>query len=341
MRWPHGAGALAVVAALGAGIPSPDLLGTVASGADVLTVSSAPVEASSAPRVAGRPRGTDGPGIRVPRPAPGPGGSERVALVGGEGPAGEREEVRRAGAVPRQGSARLQLARAQRAKQALAGTRGRERMDRRWEAACAYIAVRVHFPGQPCPGAEGAFRAGELLRGGGDLDVALREFRVARGLCSGGPYHARAMLEIAHLQRRLGRAREALDAYAELYAGGPAPLRLRDESMLWAGRVHHAQGQAQEAWRLWERVARAAEDPVQRVRAYDLLALALIERRDLEGAAGILERCRRALFDVAQEETQTGERVRGALHHMRAVGSLRRSVAQRRGTVRLDGGSAK
>ena len=239
--------------------------------------------------------------------------------------------------VPRERTARLQLARGQRAKQALTGTRGRERMARRWEAARAYASVRSYFPGDACAGAEGAFRAGELLRGGGDLGEALREFRVARGLCAGGAYHARAMLEIGHLERRLGRAREALDAYAQLYAGTHSPPSVSDAAMLWAGRVHQARGAVEEAWRLWERVARGAEDPVDRVRAYDLLALALIEARDPEGAAGMLERCRRALFDVAQEETQTGERVRRALTHMRAAGDLRRSVTDRRGTVRLDG----
>ena len=254
---------------------------------------------------------------------------------------GPEESGPESSAVPRRESARLQLALAQQAKLALVGTRGRERMDRRWEAAEAYRAVRVHFPGEACLGAEGSFRAGELLRGGGDFELALREFQHARELCPRGPFSARAVLEIGHLERRLGHTRAALDAYQELYAGAPVPASLRDAAMLWAGRVHQSAGQHEAAWRLWERTARGAEDPVNRVRAYDLLALALVEQRDLEGAAGMLERCRRALHEVAQEETRLGERVRSALVHMRVIATLRRSVAQRRGTLRIDGGEAE
>ena len=222
------------------------------------------------------------------------------------------------------------------AKQALAGTRGRERMQRRWEAARAFAAVRVHHPRARCLGAEAAFRAGELLRGGGDLHVALREFRVARTRCLDGPFRARAALEIGHVERRLGRAREALDAYQELFTDPHVPPSLRDAAMLWAGRVHADAGRFEEAWRLWESVVTLAEDPVDRVQAFDLLALALIERGDLEGAAGVLERCRVASSDVAREETQLGVRVRNALAQMRAVESLRKSVATRRAGVRID-----
>lgn len=246
------------------------------------------------------------------------------------------EDVLEASRVPRQPTAQAQLAYAKRAKQALAGTRGRERMQRRWEAAAAYAAVRVHHAEEPCLGAEGAFRAGELLRGGGDLHEALREFRAARSRCPQGPFHARSVLEIGHVERRLGRDGEALDAYQELYTDARVAPAVRDRAMSWAGRVHDEAGRFDAARRLWERVARTAEDPVERVRAYDLLALALIERGDLEGAAGVLESCRGALRDVASEETQSGARVRGALTQMRAVESLRKSVVRRREGVRID-----
>jgi len=241
--------------------------------------------------------------------------------------------------VPHLASVPAQLAYARRAKAAMTGTEGRERMRRRWDAARAFVAVRSYFPGEPCAGAEATFRAAELLRGGGDLEQALRELGLARDLCTAGPFHARGVLEIGHLQRRLGRAREALDAYEELYAGDGVPRAVRDEATLWAGRVHQQAGRTEEARRLWERAAREAEDPVQRVRAYDELALVLIERGDLEGAAGMLERSRRALHEVAQERTPLGERVRGALGRMRAIAALRHSVERRRGTVRIDRGA--
>ena len=56
-----------------------------------------------------------------------------------------------------------------------------------------------------------------------------------------------------------------------------------------------------------------------------------------EGAAGWLERCRRAHADAALERTRRGERVRGALVGMRAIDELRRAIARRRDAVRIDG----
>jgi len=55
----------------------------------------------------------------------------------------------------------------------------------------------------------------------------------------------------------------------------------------------------------------------------------LVARGDLEGAAGVLERCRERLSDAAQEESRLGERVVAALASMRAQEELARAVERR------------
>ena len=49
-----------------------------------------------------------------------------------------------------------------------------------------------------------------------------------------------------------------------------------------------------------------------------------------EGAAGVLERCRESLSEVASEESKLGERVRSALASMRCIDELTRAIEKRR-----------
>jgi tetratricopeptide (TPR) repeat protein len=234
-------------------------------------------------------------------------------------------------------SAQAQLGLALSLKHAMRGTRGRERMERRLRAAEAYRAVRAYFPKVRDLGAEAAFRAGELLRAGDEDEGALSEFSVARDLAPGGAFAARASIEIGHLRRRAGDAERALDAYLAVAHDGRAAPRWRDDASIWAGRTWFDLGRVDEARRAWRRVAERADEPLDRIRAHDELALAAVAEGDLEAAAGVLERCRRALADVALEETRRGERVRNALLRMRAIDELRRAVARRRDAVRIDG----
>jgi hypothetical protein len=224
---------------------------------------------------------------------------------------------------------------------ALWGTRGRERWRRRTEAAEAYRAVRVYFPEARAEGAEAAFRAGELWRAGEADGRARREFEAVLELEPDGPFAPRAALELGHIARRAGEPDDALARYTFLFADEGAPSECRAEAALCAGRVHAEMGAHELARRLWEGVADAAEqEPLLRVEAFDLLALDLIARGDLEGAAGMLDRARRELAEAARESTEHGRRVRTALAGMRAIAELGRSVEQRARGVALDGRSS-
>lgn len=234
------------------------------------------------------------------------------------------------GRIRRLESARAQLDFARRHKLAFRRAVEEERGFLRTRAVEAYRAVRVYHPEEPATCAEAAFRAGEILRAAGSFDEALAEFAWARAR-GVGPFRVRAQLEIGHIQRRVGRPSEALDAYLAVVADANASAGLRDEALLWAGRVRADEGRNDDARRMWERVAEAGEDPVDRIRAYDYLALLWVVAGDPEAAAGVLDRCRRALSDVALEETKRGERVRKALVRMRVVEALQRAVENRIG----------
>ena len=233
------------------------------------------------------------------------------------------------GSVPQLETAAEQLKHAGSIKQSMRGLVDEERSAVRSRAVAAYQAVLDFFPGESATCAEAAFRAGELMRAGGAIDGALASFTNARQRGGGTVFKARSGLEIGHIHRRGDDSKAALDAYGGVMEDVNALPGYRDEGRLWAGRVWHDNKGRAQALRLWEQVAQHGEDHMDRIRAFDYLALDLIEGQDLEGAAGMLERCREALASVSEEETRLGERLRKSLTRMRAVRALQKAVEQR------------
>jgi tetratricopeptide (TPR) repeat protein len=231
--------------------------------------------------------------------------------------------------VARLHSAAAQLEAAGRLRAALRGAQGAARAAKLRSAVAAYRAVRVFWPGEQELCAQAAFRAGEMLRTEGDEPAALVEFQFVRGLKLRSAWQARAGHEIAHIHRRAARHTQSLESYLAVHDDPRSEPARRDEAALWAGREYVLLGKQEEARRRWRALTAHAEDPLLRIDAWDELALASVDAGDLEGAAGWLGQAREALADVGLQETEHGERVRGALERMRAIRRLERAVAQR------------
>jgi len=232
-------------------------------------------------------------------------------------------------AVPRLESSAAQLAHAAACRTAMRGKAGEALESARKAAIEAYRAVRDHFATDARACAEASFRAGELLRASSDAAGAIAEFQIARERGAETPFRVRAMLEIGHVHRRSGKHAESLTAYEGALADPGATPSQRDDASFWIGQVHLAEGRIEEARRAWKRVTEDGEDPLDRIRAWDCIALTFVASGDLEGAAGVLERCREGLSEVSAEETRLGERVRDALSNMRALDDLQRAVQER------------
>jgi hypothetical protein len=231
--------------------------------------------------------------------------------------------------VPRQANAVAQLSHAARLRRELDGKSGSERDEARARAVEAYRAVRVLWPEDAEACAEGAFRAGELLRAAKQSAEAAIEFEIAREKGGAEGFGSRARLELAHLLRRGDQRERALAEFEALAMLSKAPQNRRDEAGLWAGRLQHDMGLRAQACRTWHRLAEQAEDPMDRIQAWDWLVQDLLDARDLEGAAGMLERAREALAPQAAEETKQGERVRNAMQRMRSIDQLQRAIEAR------------
>jgi tetratricopeptide (TPR) repeat protein len=252
-------------------------------------------------------------------------GTAHAAPAPGDAPPAAR------GSIPRMESAKAQLEHAATLKKAVTGAEGEARDRARKMAIEAYRSVREYFGGDAPACAEAAFRAGELLRAADDMPGAQSEFAIARDRGEGTSFQVRAMMEIAHIDRRAKRLEKALDGYEAVVSDESSTVRQKDDAMLWAGRVYSDLERPKDARRMWQRVADKGDDPLDRIKAWDMMASMLVDQADLEGAAGLLERCREALADVAQEESKLGERVRSALSSMRSQEELARAVEKRKG----------
>jgi tetratricopeptide (TPR) repeat protein len=231
--------------------------------------------------------------------------------------------------VPKKESAQAQLQYAQMLRQAVRGTEGDARSAARKSAIAGYRAVHEYFPGDAAACAEGAFRAGELLRAANENEAALSEFAIARDKGAGTPFRGRGLLEIGHVERRTQKFQEALLAYEAVLSDTATTQRQKDDASLWAGHVYAALKRPDDAHRAWQRVADSAEDPIDRIKAFDCIAQAAIEKGDLDGASALLERCHEAVSEAASEETKLGDRVRNALAGMRAHDELQRAIEKR------------
>ena len=232
--------------------------------------------------------------------------------------------------APRMASAEAQLGHARRLKRQMCDKEDDELVVWRERTVEAYRAVRVFHPGAGASCVEAAFRAGEILRAGGDESGAREEFRWRCDNGEGSAFRARAGLEIGHVHRRRERWGEAVAAYLEVAADASASAARREDAWLWAGTAWRAQGRVEDARLAWRRVAEQGTDALARIQAFDELGMLLLAEGELEGAAGMLDRCLRALSARALEETEQGERVRNALLRMRIVEELPRAIALRK-----------
>lgn len=243
--------------------------------------------------------------------------------------------------VPRMESADAQLGHARRIKRQMVAKQEDELALWRRRAVEAYQAVRLFHSGAQAACVEAAFRAGEILRAGGDEARALEEFCWAEQHGEGSEFRTRAQLEIGHLHRRAQRWSQALEAYLTVAGDPRASAARREEAWLWAGTSWKAQRRFEDARLAWSRVAEQGTQPQARITAYDELCLLSLESGELEGAAGLLDRCLRTLAPDALEETEEGERVRNALMRMRIVDELPRAIARRRDARVTQGTSRK
>ena len=175
--------------------------------------------------------------------------------------------------------------------------------------------------------AQCACQAGELLDSGGLSLAAIRDLSLGAEL-DAGEWGVRCALKLGELYLDEERAVEALLVFSEA-ARSRAPSRLLERAMVSVGRALDLMGESALAVKAWRSVAQDGLSSAPRLDAFDCWGEHLLMRGDLEGAAGVLERCRVALGVNAHEMTAAGAVLRERLMNSSLAQSIRRETFYR------------
>jgi len=127
---------------------------------------------------------------------------------------------------------------------------------------------------------------------------------------------------------RLGRNAEAARWLAAA-EWEEALSKTREEAAVLRGVALARCGDGAAAVREWREVAESGDTPRVRFDAFEWWGRELLSRGDVEGAAGVLHRCREVLSLVALEETVNGRDMRKRLRNSSLARLLRRSLSSR------------
>lgn len=258
------------------------------------------------------------------RGSAGGGGSERIAT---ERPAGRiSDEGRKALAAAREMAGEGH------------GLRGAERARVVERAASAYDKLVADFAAEPTVAATAAYSAADLWRQHGSLPLAEKDYlRAAQA--DPARFAQRGLFGAAEMQRRQKRFDEAMDTYGKSIAIEPGSSRAQD-ARLWLGRVLQTTERVDEAIRAFENALECAGSGVPAIESANFLALAWIQKGDLDAAARAIEHAEQHGVDAGEDDPIVVERQKKALEAMSARKALQRARDKRDGAaedaVKLD-----
>jgi len=222
-------------------------------------------------------------------------------------------------AIEKQPDARAQIRHAASVKREGRGLQGEARMTHLRRVASAYEAVLANFPDSREECSEASFRLGETLRTLADWDAAVAAFARVVEIGASPRWAARALLETGNVHRRAKEMAKAIEAYGRVVAEFPQERSVRDDAYLWMGKVHATMREWDPARSAFTKVAEEGEDPVDRIQAFDQIALSYLQEGKTIEATASIERCKTLFAEIADEPTRQGARVKKALSRMRSV----------------------
>ncbi|HEX6813284.1 MAG TPA: hypothetical protein VF384_16805 [Planctomycetota bacterium] len=241
-------------------------------------------------------------------------------------PAGATEAGASKAARPKvqtSGAAREALAAAKELANRGRGLRGAERGHALEVAAVAYDKIAADFSGEPAVAALAAFTAAELWRQQGSLPLAEKDYLLAASV-DASRFGQRGLLGAADMQRRQKRNDEAMATYAKAAALEPGSARAQD-ARLWQARLLQAAQRLDDAIAAFQSALESATPGSQTIEASNFLALAWIEKGDLDAAARAIDHAEQSVTELGEEDPVVQERLRKALETMSAKKGLQRA----------------
>lgn len=232
-----------------------------------------------------------------------------------------------AGEIAKQTDAKAQLKQASVLQHSKKGLKGEDKRNHLKEVAEAYAAVPRLFPDSVAECTEASFRLGEVRRSLGDRDAAFLAFEKAVELKGNRKFAARALLEMANLQRKAKKIADAAGTYEKVAKDFSDQADQRDTALLWAGKMKLANKEVDAARASWSIVAEKSQDPFDQIRAFDLIASSYLSEGKQAEATQAVEKCRQLVGPLAEESSSKGTRIKRALEKMKSAAKLATPVA--------------
>jgi len=211
----------------------------------------------------------------------------------------------------------------------LRGLHATERKVALEQAATAHDRIAEQFAGEPAIAAAAMFAAADLWRQQGSLALAEKDY--LRAAATDGPRYAqRGLLGAADMQRRQRRADDALATYAKAEAAEPGSARAQD-ARLWRARLLQGTERLDEAITAFQTALECAEGPSQVIETCNFLALAWVQKGDLDAAGRAIQHAERAVEVAAEDDEVVAERQHRWLEAMSARKALQRARDERDG----------
>lgn len=263
------------------------------------------------------------------------GGSARAEEFGGRPPrvapplvaAAVADDHETADAQTSTEQGRAALAEASTAKQAAQKLEGDDREQALLAVVGRYDAIAAG-QGHAVPECtEAAFRAGEILRALKQVELADARFERAvtmgEGVEEAREFAARALLERAHILRRMDDGEGALSLYAEVGRRFADQRRAAAHARTWTGKLQLRSGQLELGAEVLQGFAEAyPEYATEAVRNADTVAVAWFEAGDEPAARVTLAWIRGRMEPLLAEGGRQAEKIRAALDRMRVTALL-------------------
>jgi tetratricopeptide (TPR) repeat protein len=203
------------------------------------------------------------------------------------------------------------------------GLRGPERTKALETAAGAYDKVAGDFANEPLLAAVAAFEAADLWRQQGSLPLAEQDYLRAARL-DAERFAQRGLLGAADMQRRQKRIDDAMATYAKAAAVDPGTSRAQD-ARLWQARLLQGSERLDEAIVAFQAALESADPGSETIEACNFLALAWVDKGDLDSAGHVIEHAEQSVAGLAEEDPIVVERLKKALESMSARKALQRT----------------
>ena len=203
------------------------------------------------------------------------------------------------------------------------GLTGAERLQVVATGASAYDKVVADFAAEPSVAGAAAFAAAELWRQHGSLPLAEKDYLLAVEV-DGPRFGQRGLLGAADMQRRQKRHDEAMATYAKAAAIEPGGPRAQD-ARLWQARLLQTTGRIDEAIVSFQLALECAKAGRQSIDAANYLALACIQRQDLEAAERAIDHAEQSVTGIGDDDPIVVQRLEKALETMSAKKALQRA----------------